>query len=60
MTWELLSGVISGLAGGSEDGRVAEIAKEPNHVLKKMALWLQDLVTQVSDSVGLHWCNGED
>lgn len=34
MTRELLSGVISGLAGGSEDVRVAEIAKEPNHTLK--------------------------
>lgn len=53
MTWELFSGVISGLAGGSENGRVAEIAKEPNHALKEMALWLQDMVTKVSDSVGL-------
>lgn len=34
VTRELLSGVISGLAGGSEDVRVAEIAKEPNHTLK--------------------------
>lgn len=37
MTWELLSGAILGLAGGgggSEDVRVAEIAREPNHTLK--------------------------
>ncbi|KAM7326950.1 hypothetical protein ACRRTK_013317 [Alexandromys fortis] len=34
VTRELLSGVISGLAGGSEDVRLAEIAKEPNHTLK--------------------------
>ena len=42
MTRELWFDAISGLVGGLEDVRVAEVAKEPNRTLKAMALWLQD------------------
>lgn len=40
--------------------RVAEIVKEPHHTLTEMALWLRDMVTQVSDSVGVPWCDGDE
>lgn len=48
MTRELSFDTISGLVGGSEDVRAAEVAKEPNR--KAMALRLQDTATWVPAS----------
>lgn len=50
VTRELSFDAISGLVGGSDDVRAAEVAKEPNRTLKAMALWLQDTATWVPAS----------